>query len=359
MFLGLMAGAPLWALDTQPGADPGPGIPDCKAESKADSGWFALFDGTQASLEKYWFKSNASHGDGGKWWVENNLLKSNQNPGGNGGLLYTHRKYSNVEVKVDIKPDWENDGGLFLHSNGKGSAYQVVIDYKKGKTIGGIYGEKIYTINYKPFFLESPTQIRINFWKEKTPWTTIWDANGFNEIHAKIFEGNPPRIVNYINGYESVDYKAPQQATELKNDGYIGLQIHGGTKSWGGGANEYKSVKVRELTNKGEPVIDPAWSNACMTSTTLSANQEKPSSHFRSFAEIGNRIRITGWAEEKYELQVTNVTGRILYSTRGQTGAINHVVPMDRQGMYLVTLKGRNFHRNAKVLAKHISGLGN
>ena len=35
------------------------------------------------------------------------------------------------------------DGGLFLRSNEKGQAYQVMLDYLEGGSVGGVYGERL------------------------------------------------------------------------------------------------------------------------------------------------------------------------------------------------------------------------
>src|SRR5687767_7780545 len=105
----------------EPLADPG-----LQCSSYGPDGWLTIYDGTKASAEKHWWVSNASHGNGGNWWVADDaalvtagkikagqtILWSNQNPGGNGGLLYTHRRFKDVEFMVSIFPGWRNDGGI-------------------------------------------------------------------------------------------------------------------------------------------------------------------------------------------------------------------------------------------------------
>ena len=81
------------------------------------------------------------HGTTPDYHVLHGLIVGTQNPRGQGGILLTDKKYKNVEVYMEIKPDWGCDSGLFLRSNEAGDAYQVTLDYLPGGGMGGIYGE--------------------------------------------------------------------------------------------------------------------------------------------------------------------------------------------------------------------------
>ena len=81
------------------------------------------------------------HGTSQGWAVKDGILTATQDKPGNGGILLTDKKYGDFEVSLEIKPDFGCDGGLFLRSNEKGQAYQVMIDYLEGGSVGGIYGE--------------------------------------------------------------------------------------------------------------------------------------------------------------------------------------------------------------------------
>ena len=50
-------------------------------------------------------------------------------PHGKGDIVVSDKKYKNVEVYMEVKPDWGCDGGLFLRSTEAGEAYQVTLDY--------------------------------------------------------------------------------------------------------------------------------------------------------------------------------------------------------------------------------------
>ena len=82
------------------------------------------------------------HGNTKAWTAKDGVLMGTQDKPGNGGILLTDRKYGNFEVSLELNPDFGCDGGLFLRSTEKGEAYQVMLDYLEGGTVGGIYGER-------------------------------------------------------------------------------------------------------------------------------------------------------------------------------------------------------------------------
>jgi hypothetical protein len=91
-----------------------------------------------------WHVSKTNHhGTTPEYRVLHGLIVGTQNPKGQGGILLTDRKYKNVEVYMEVKPDWGCDSGLFLRSSEAGEAYQVTLDYLPGGGMGGIYGERL------------------------------------------------------------------------------------------------------------------------------------------------------------------------------------------------------------------------
>jgi hypothetical protein len=255
-------------ISRTPGPDPGPEIEKLDSE-----GWLWIFDGTQESLEKYWWISDATHGDGGKWWVAadpdlaaqghleegETILWSDQNPGGNGGVLYTHRKYKDVEVMVSFLPGWLNDAGLFLRANGRGSAYQVMYDYQPGNTIGGIMPQgSVGAYVSKLYMFVSETEIHRTGIAWTDDWLDVWDPDGFNEVYHRVI-GRPVHIIAWIKAPEYIvtDFATNIISVALNDDGYIGIQILGGTDSWQGGPNKYKWIKIREIDSNGVPLYIP------------------------------------------------------------------------------------------------------
>ena len=115
-----------------PPVDDGPKIP---------AGFTPIFNGKDLTG---WHVSRTNHhGTTPEYRVVHGVIVGTQSPRGNGGILLTDRKYRNVEVYMEVKPDWGCDSGLFLRSSEAGEAYQVTLDYLPGGNMGGIYGERL------------------------------------------------------------------------------------------------------------------------------------------------------------------------------------------------------------------------
>ena len=122
--------------------------------------------------------------------VLDGILIGTQDPPGKGGILLTDKKYKNVEVFLEIKPDWGCDGGLFLRSSEAGEAYQVMLDYLPGGNMGGVYGERLHG--------------RLGGRQPKT-WQKAWKREEWNTVRARI-EGDVPHIQVWINGEPVTDF---------------------------------------------------------------------------------------------------------------------------------------------------------
>ena len=336
--------------------DPGPECNLYDAE-----GWLTLYDGSKESAEKYWWIAAGSHGDGGNWWVAEDsalatagkikpgqkILWSDQNPGGNGGLLYTHRRYRDAEFKVSIFPGWQNDGGLFLRASGKGPAWQVMIDYVPGKTVGGIWPEGLDAPPQDFYRLDAEdkvTTLTLAKWNA-ADWPTIWDPDGFNTIFAKVTGSNAagPKIKAWITDSNHVvtDYPATMQS-ELQDDGHIGLQIHVGPVSWQGGPNKYQWMKVREL--------DPATgAPLCKGSSAIRRGQELGLR--MDWAQSGpDGLMVAGQAAGKFLLTVTDAHGRVVGNSAGGGGEVAHRFAPLAKGVYIVTLADKTGSRSFKAI---------
>jgi hypothetical protein len=199
------------------------------------AGFTPLFNGKDLAG---WHTSQVNHhGNSTGWSVEDGVVLATQDRPGNGGILLTDRRYRDFEVSVEINPDWGCDGGLFLRSNEKGQAYQVMIDYLEGGSVGGLYGEGL-----------APLQggERVN-----RDWMKHWKKGEWNALRARI-EGDAPRIRVWLNEVPLVDWTdsashLPDGATE----GMIALQMHFSdekTPRWKqGGFHRYRNVAVKEL----------------------------------------------------------------------------------------------------------------
>ena len=92
-------------------------------------GFTPIFNGKDLSG---WHVSKTNHhGITPDYHVLHGMIVGTQQPLGSGGILLTDRKYKNVEIYLEVKPDWGCDSGLFLRSDEAGNAYQVTLDYLK------------------------------------------------------------------------------------------------------------------------------------------------------------------------------------------------------------------------------------
>jgi hypothetical protein len=197
------------------------------------AGYTPLLNGKDLSG---WHVSQTNHhGNSQGWTVKDGVLLATQDRPGNGGILLTDRKYRDFEVEVEINPDWGCDGGLFLRSNEAGDAYQVMIDYLEGGSVGGLYGEGIGGRTFA----------------NNRDWAKHWKKGEWNTLRARI-EGDAPHIQVWLNDVRLVDFTdTANHAKDGATDGMIALQMHFSnerTPRWKpGGFHRYRSVAVKEL----------------------------------------------------------------------------------------------------------------
>ena len=193
-----------------------------------DSEYHAVFDGQD--LNGWHISQVNHHGKTQGWKVQNAAITGTQDKPGNGGILLTDRNYKNFEVSLELNPDYGCDSGLFLRSNEKGEAYQVLIDYLDGGAIGGIYGEGLKGV-----------QGFIPRWQE------VWKPGTWNQLRARI-EGDVPHIQVWMNGVKITDWRdSENHLPDGGIDGMIALQVHGGNRWIPGGQHRFRNIQVREL----------------------------------------------------------------------------------------------------------------
>jgi hypothetical protein len=196
-----------------------------------------IFDGTSMrgwSVSAKSRHSNVSQNQsGGRWDIRDGVLIGSQDVPGNGGLFITDQKYGDFEVVLETRNDFGLDSGLYLRSTEEGMAYQVMIDYRSNGSVAGVYGENMRPgFNVAAFhFLNAPN--RLFTVDEAFPmpvlpasWPTFWRHGEWNEIRARIV-GNPATVTTWINGVKFLEWTdtMPRLA-----DGYLALQVHGGTE---------------------------------------------------------------------------------------------------------------------------------
>lgn len=235
-------------------------------------GFVTIFDGTSMKgwsvTAKSRHSSTSGNQTGGHWEVRDGQVIGRQDIPGNGGLFITDRKFSDFEVVLEMRNDFGMDSGIYLRSTDTGMAYQVMIDYRRNGSVGGVYGENMKPgFNVASFhFLDAPD--RITTVDDALPmpvlpgsWPMFWRHGHSNEVRARIV-GNPAHITVWVNGVKFTDYTdtVPRLA-----DGYLALQVHGGLewvqgKNWvgvdgsTGGDTDYtkrfvrfRNVRLKEL----------------------------------------------------------------------------------------------------------------
>ena len=211
------------------------------APAQIPQGFRPIFNGKDLTG---WHISQVNHhGNTKGWTVKDGILHGTQDTLGNGGILLTDRKYRTFEVSIDINPDYGCDGGLFLRSNEKGQAYQVLLDYLDGGTIGGIYGER----------LEGVTRTSGSGDNSGKGWQKHWKKGEWNNIRARI-EGDIPHIQVWMNGQQIVDWTdSANHAADGATEGMIAVQVHrtspdGKNPRWiPNGFHRYRNIAVKEL----------------------------------------------------------------------------------------------------------------
>jgi hypothetical protein len=229
-----------------PPPDDGPKVPE---------GFTPIFNGKDLTG---WHVSRTNHhGTTPDYHVLHGLIVGTQNPRGKGGILLTDKKYKNVEVYMEVKPDWGCDSGLFLRSSEAGEAYQVTLDYLPGGGMGGIYGERLTGVGggggrgTAAAATMTDAQRAEAARQRNAAWQKAWKREAWNSIRARI-EGDVPHITVWINDQQVTDFTdTANHAANGATDGMIAIQMHytdEKTPRWvDGGFWRWRVIAVKEL----------------------------------------------------------------------------------------------------------------
>ena len=215
---------------------------------KVPVGFTPIFNGKD--LTGWHVSKTNHHGTTPDYRVLHGVIVATQNPVGGGGVLLTDKKYGNVEVYMEIKPDWGCDGGLFFWSDERGRGYQVMLDYLPGGSMAaGVYGEMIQGTNFNgPNWANLTNEQRQEIQRTRTEnWQRLWKREAWNSVRARI-EGNPPRITVWLNDeitFQGTDTE--NHAIDGATEGPIAIQVHGGERWRAGGFWRWRVIAVREL----------------------------------------------------------------------------------------------------------------
>jgi hypothetical protein len=216
---------------------------------KVPEGFTPIFNGEDLTG---WHASTTNHhGTTPEYRVVHGLIVGTQDPLGKGGILLTDKKYKNVEVYMEIRPDWGCDSGLFFRSNEKGQAYQVTLDYLPGGTMGGIYGEGLEGVRVDPGRGASQEE-RVAYMRERgEDWQKVWKREQWNSVRARI-EGEVPHITVWINDVQVMDWTDTENhAAAGAAEGMLAIQMHFSNDEvprWvPGGFWRWRNIAVKEL----------------------------------------------------------------------------------------------------------------
>ena len=238
------------AQEPQTAPRPQPGLQE--PERHIPEGFTPIFNGKD--LTGWHVSKTNHHGTTPEYRVVHGVIVGTQNPRGKGGILLTDKKYKNVEVYMEVKPDWGCDSGLFLRSSEAGEAYQVTLDYLPGGGMGGIYGEKLEGVSMGAGAEElTPEQRAEARRKSNETWQKAWKREAWNSVRARI-EGDVPHIKVWINDQLITDFTdTANHAADGATDGMIAIQMHytdERTNRWVDAAFwRWRVIAVKELSD--------------------------------------------------------------------------------------------------------------
>ena len=255
------------------GQAPAPAVPKPIVPPKpyVPDGFSPLFNGED--LTGWHVSTTNHHGTTPPYRVLHGMIVATQNPLGQGGILLTDRKFKNVELYMEVKPDYGCDSGLFFRSSEAGEAYQVTLDYLPGGGMGGIYGERLQGVGGRgnaaraggaggrgataatpaPATPPPPPVVGGIPLGSTTPtgtaaWMKAWKREDWNAIRVR-FVGEIPHITVWINDQPITDFTdTANHAKDGITEGAIAIQVHGGTRWVPGGLWRWRTIAVKELS---------------------------------------------------------------------------------------------------------------
>lgn len=180
-------------------------------------GFTRIFNGR--NLSGWHISRSNHHGTTGKWAVANGLLITAQQPLGQGGILLTDRKYKDFELYLEVNPDHDTDGGIFLRSTETGSGYQIDLTPRgENPPVMGLLGEDLR--------LGPRTDLA-----ERRSTEGVWKLHDWNAVRIRMV-GEAPRVTLWLN--DTLIWDVQQARNDLladATDGMIALQLH--WNAWG------------------------------------------------------------------------------------------------------------------------------
>lgn len=195
-----------------------------------EPGFVSLFDGQSLAG---WVTRGGHYDGDARWSVEDGCIVGRQGPNGEGGLLYTERKYAAFELRLETRLDHPFDSGVFVRMAPEGRGAQVTLDWREGGEIGAIYSDRFLEHNEG-----GAARFKRDDWNE-----VVVRCTGF-DMHLEV----------WLNGEPLTDYQVPPDSPGYAPTGLIGLQVHG--ERGDTGAARFRNVRVRELPLFGDRLLE-------------------------------------------------------------------------------------------------------
>ncbi len=260
------------------GRDPGPA-------ARAEPGFTALFDGTSLSG---WVTRGGHYDGAARWTVEDGSIVGRQGENGEGGLLYTERRYANFELRLEVWLDHPFDSGVFVRMAPEAKGAQVTLDWREGGEIGAIYSD--------------------GFLQHNESGAAHFRRDGWNDVRVRC-TGFDLRLEVWLNGDKLTDFELPPDSAGFAPTGLIGLQVHG--ERGDTGAARFRNLRLRELPSFGEELF-----------TEQSSGLLEPTEHARrlGWKALFDGESLAGWEVEGEPDRYRAADGTLAFLARGGGG---------------------------------------
>jgi hypothetical protein len=223
-----------------------------------------------------------------RWDIEDGALVGRQGTPGYGGYLISERAFGDIDLVLELRPDWPADTGVMLRRRADDwSGFQVLVDHRPSGGIGGFFGNGLASFSALPFAVDAirdpqgepiglraddphtsvepvtPEKIaRLSYAADVEDFLAAWRWDDWNELRIRCVGGALPVITTWINGVriaeldtaslDSPEYDPDAVARHLGSTGHIALEVHDndamfGEARWGqGAACRWRRLRVRE-----------------------------------------------------------------------------------------------------------------
>ena len=228
----------------------------------------------------------------GLWRVRDGAIEGGQagprtiNPAtgeewGFGGWLMSDRVFGDFELRVDAKPDWPCDTGIYVRATEAGEGFQVLLDHRGddqkgvGGGIGCLYLKGIGNFRVDPHNYRwsvgadgLPNGVRLiagtdgvtrtEYSVTSDDFASAWRMNDWNTFRVRVV-GQLPRITTWINDVKicecdtqairAPNYDPEAVASRLGPAGHIAFEVHDGPANrWGvGKVCRWRNIMIRDL----------------------------------------------------------------------------------------------------------------